>query len=1016
MHTQIFTRNGRTRGIFRILALGVIFCVGWLANRVPAAPAAAAEGSRLQSLDGRWQIAQDTYDVGLSGRWFDPASFPSGSSRLIQVPGTITEAWPNPLPLLKAANLVWYMRTFTSEVEAAPGMRSYLRFGAVRYLSHIWLNGVDLGSHEGGDDPFEFDVTKFLRSGQPNTVIIRVASPFLGGVNQHVSLVAEPDVRIIDGFARPNAQAGAIRLDVTVENNTSAPAVVDLTASVGEYKPSRPVGTQTANATVPPGRSTTTLTLAVPGPHPWNLDDPFLYTISITSRWRGASSEADGRDDCSFRTGFRDFRIIDGYFCLNGRRIFLKSSHGNWYDPVVIQGTPGAMDYLNRNFPQLKKAGFNMMRFITSAALPEQLDQADELGILIYSEHETAWPVLLVADPTKIGISLDQVVRRDRNHPSLAIWGLLNETSSLLAFQRGKALLPGLRAIDDTRVVLLSSGRWDEDFQTGSASNPGSATWDVYLGGEDPIKPVSAGTFKGGEAGGFHPGTGDAHIYNWYPTSWQFVMDFAHLAQDTRPFFLSEAGIGSLYNSIREEQEMKAAGASAGAYAWNWIKPDADGLRKTWKTYGLDSVYPSIEDMLVDSELSASRQRELIFSIVRSNPKVNGYNVTGLNDAWGAGEGVMNNFYEFKAGYLAVFQAGWAPLRWCLFVNPMNAYADEPVHVKVALANEDRLAPGDYPAILKISAAQGIVWKHEVTIRVLAGRDAPLAYPVFDEDVTIPGLAEGAYTLEADLGKGIDAAANALSFIVTSREHLPARPGNVTVLGLDQSAREFLVRHGARLHDYVEGEQIDHEAIVLGDSFTARSAAWRALYARVARGAHAVFLAPGVFSADPAGGGRNPVKWLALSKTVGFNTRNAGLSKERDALYHKEIVAKNVPAFAGLAWKLMTPEYYGSLLENSVYFDAVPVPETTAAVAIRCNLYMDYTRIYEDGVVLGTYRHHAGHFTINGLDILGHLGNPAADRLFLNLVAEAQSDAAALEPLPADYDAEMEALGIRDAF
>jgi len=66
--------------------------------------------------------------------------------------------------------------------------------------------------------------------------------------------------------------------------------------------------------------------------------------------------------------------------------------------------------------------------------------------------------------------------------------------------------------------------------------------------------------------------------------------------------------------------------------------------------------------------------------------------------------------------------------------------------------------------------------------------------------------------------------------------------------------------------------------------------------------------------------------------------------------------------------------------------------------------------------VLGTYRHHAGHFTVNGLDILGHLGNPAADRLLLNLVAEAQSDAAALQPLPADYDAEMEALGIRDGF
>ena len=82
------------------------------------------------------------------------------------------------------------------------------------------------------DDPFEFDVTKLLVSGKPNCLILRVYSPWLGGINQHVSLVAQPEVRLIDGFARPDAAAGLIRLELTLENNSGAPAPVEVTTAI----------------------------------------------------------------------------------------------------------------------------------------------------------------------------------------------------------------------------------------------------------------------------------------------------------------------------------------------------------------------------------------------------------------------------------------------------------------------------------------------------------------------------------------------------------------------------------------------------------------------------------------------------------------------------------------------------------------------------------------------------------------------------------------------------------------
>jgi len=71
------------------------------------------------------------------------------------------------------------------------------------------------------------------------------------------------------------------------------------------------------------------------------------------------------------------------------------------------------------------------------------------------------------------------------------MWGMLNETAALPVYRRARAWLPTLRAIDDSRLVMLSSGRWDKDFRTGSASNPGSSTWNVYMGGEDPVTPVA---------------------------------------------------------------------------------------------------------------------------------------------------------------------------------------------------------------------------------------------------------------------------------------------------------------------------------------------------------------------------------------------------------------------------------------------------------------------------------------------------------------------------------------------
>jgi len=950
----------------------------------------------ILSLDGEWQSARDLNDAGRTQKWFDPASFPAGTARPALVPGSGMETWPVTTWWMDApSNILWYLKTFPLEITPQPGLRYYLRFGAVKKLSEVWLNGTSLGTHEGGEDPFEYDVTSLLQPGKPNTVAVRLQMTMQGGINQHVAIVAQPEVRILDAFARPDAKAGVIHLDVTVENNTKSPAQVDLNAALGTFRPAQSLGSQGTTLTAPPGQSVAKIDLPVAHPHLWDLNDPFLYTLKVTSDWQAADSPAARHDTYSFRTGFRDFRMVNGYFTLNGRRIFLKSCHGNFCDPIALQGTPRDMTWLGRDFPQLKKAGFNTMRFIMSAAMPEQLDQADELGFLIFGEHQSSW---LCTDPNKFGITLNQVVRRDRNHPSLVMYGLLNETASIPVYQKARDWLPSLRAIDDTRPVVLSSGRWDLDHKTASISNTGSPTWDVYLGGEDAQNPKPTGHLQ--EMGAYKDGTGDAHIYPFYPLTWGFMTDFGKLDQDNaNPFFVSECGIGSSFNPIQEKRELEKAHASSNCLSWSWANEGTDGITKAHATYGLRETYPKMEDIFIDSALEAARQRELIFTLVRGNPKINGYSLTSLQDFFGAGEGVFDNFRQFKPGHFTALQAGWAPLRWCLLVNPMNAYADQPLHVKASLANEDVLAGGDYPATLKISGPSGVVWKQSVVAHVQ--QNGPLAYALFDGDIHVPGLKAGAYTLAASLNGKPNAAAHTFPFTVSSRTALPKLSGAVTVAGIGQDIRDLLTKQGAQLHDYLPDETVDRETLVVGPNFQGHASDWRALYARAARGAHLVFLSSPIFHGDNI---RN--KWLPLPDKGNQNDAP-------DWLYHKDVIAKaHNPLFAGLPVKLMSPEFYGGLLGNTSYFQDVTLPADTAAVAIYSSLTDHYHFI--DGVMLGSYPFHAGHFTLNAFNIAGSIGSPATDRLLLNLVATAQADAAPLAPLPSDYDAEMDKFGFTD--
>jgi hypothetical protein len=189
--------------------------------------------------------------------------------------------------------------------------------------------------------------------------------------------------------------------------------------------------------------------------------------------------------------------------------------------------------------------------------------------------------------------NLNDLVRRDRDHPGLVIWGLLNENTAGRFYQTAKAWLPSLRAVDDTRLVLINSGRWDCDLKTASASNPGSTAWDAYLGGEGPAASAASGGLGDDPNAYRNPGgADDVHVYQRYPTTWSFIEAFAELGRNTRPVFVSEGGLGSSFNAIRAEGKMREAHVPDNAPPWRWMSQGAAGLRQTWPKCRLETLYP----------------------------------------------------------------------------------------------------------------------------------------------------------------------------------------------------------------------------------------------------------------------------------------------------------------------------------------------------------------------------------------------------------------------------------------
>lgn len=954
------------------LALLVLAIWPWI-GLLHRTMALAAEGGAspglattlLVPLDGDdWLLATDADNAGRETRWFRT---PRPEAKRTKVPWIIQDAFPG------YHGVAWYWRQFACPPNPHSQGRYLLRFWAVDYKADVWVNGVGVGTHEGGESSFVLDVTGAVKPGQANLLAVRVLNPThqpidgmvlaetphrnkalpyvagsawnQGGIVDSVELLAVPPVYLADLYARPDWRSGKITLQAAMQNSLETAARVRLEFTVAPAASGETVAACTLEREVPPGESSVEAELVVPHHRLWELNDPFLYRVTARVCREGSSS----CDERSVRCGFRDFRFQDGCFRLNGRRIYLRSSHTGNCCPVGLE-LPHDPDLLRRDLVNAKMMRFNAIRFISGVAKRYQLDLCDELGLMVYEESYAAW---CLADSPHMARRYEEsvlgMVRRDRNHPSVVIWGLLNETPDGPVFRRAVGILPALRQLDESRMVMLNSGRWDTRGSStiGSLSNPGSTLWEDVLA--------------------------DKHPYQRVPHTAEIIRTLRTIGGEGKPLFLSEYGIGSAVDLLRVVRLYEQLGKAEAEDA-QFYRAQRDLFLADWQRWRLAEAFDRPEDFFAQSNARMAGQRLLGLNAIRSNPNVVGYSLTGTVDQGMTGEGLWTTFRELKPGTADAVFDGFAPLRWCLFAEPVHIYRQAPVRLEAVLANEDALPPGTYPVRLEVvgpAATRALARTLTLTIPERQGAaDPPLVNPVFAEDVVIDGP-EGQYRFLATFERGAAAAGEGVEFYVTDAAAMPPVRTEVILWGEDAELAKWLVDHGVRTRPFDPPPPGARQVILASERppGAGGAEAFGPLTRRIHNGATVVFLSPAVF-AD----GDRATAWLPLA--------NKGqLQGLPSWLYHKDEWAKRHPIFAGLpAGGLMDYTYYREIIPDTAFVGLDP-PDEAVAGAINA------AQGYSSGLMVAVYKQGAGRLILNTLRIRDNFGrHPVAERLLRNML------------------------------
>lgn len=562
-------------------------------------------GRKTQSLNGKWDAIIDLYDQGRKNKIYlnkkpetkiDFYEYSFDNGLRLNVPSD----WNSQMPELKYyEGTVWYARRF--DVAKESNKRLFLYFGAVSYRCRIYLNGKEIGQHEGGFTPFQMEVTDAVKE-KDNFLAVEVnntrkidAIPAMafdwwnyGGITRDVFLVSTPKVFIDDYFIQLDKYK-ANKIDAQVKLSEKV-ANTSVTIEIPELQLKQILKTD-ANGEV----KTSFLTKKLKR---WSPSNPTLYKVKV-------SSESDQVEE---EIGFRNVWVKGEDVYLNDQPIFLKSIS---FHEEIPQRKGRAFSQADAVMllSEAKALGCNMIRLAHYPQNEYIVRLAEKMGFLLWEEIPIWQGIDFENQATKekAGKMMQEMVMRDKNRCALTFWGVANETQPSAprnAFL--KYLIETTKAIDTTRLITAAFDlvRFDRQRQLFIMDDPfikeldvvavnkymgwyhpwpvtpDKATWDVAKG-----QPLIVSEF-GGEA--LYGKTGDADVVSSWSEDYQATLYrenlemFKHIPnlRGTSPWVLFDFRSPFRFHPTNQEDWNRKGLVSDQGYrkkAWYLMKAYYDG-------------------------------------------------------------------------------------------------------------------------------------------------------------------------------------------------------------------------------------------------------------------------------------------------------------------------------------------------------------------------------------------------------------------------------------------------------
>jgi beta-galactosidase len=356
-----------------------------------------------------------------------------------------------------ATSVGWYRRVFELPANDA-GKRIRIDFDGAYRETMVVFNGFYIGTHSGGYDPFSFDVTDFANPGGRNVLLVRVDATSSdgwfyegAGIYRHVWLVKTHPVHVKKWgtFVRSQVQPDKATLSLRTEVNNHGKAQNARVISTVLDPSGKTVGKEaTASAAIPErGEKTYEQEIVVSQPLLWSLEQRNLYRLVTEVE---AGGEVVDRYETPFGIRTVKFDAEKGFF-LNGNPVKLKGTCNHQDHAGVGAALPDAVQYYRVR--KLQEMGCNSLRTSHNPPTPELLDACDELGMLVFDETR-----MMSSNPEGLS-QFGDLVRRDRNHPSVFMWSMGNEEGQANT-EKGLHILTAMKAVatdnDGSRPVSIA--------------------------------------------------------------------------------------------------------------------------------------------------------------------------------------------------------------------------------------------------------------------------------------------------------------------------------------------------------------------------------------------------------------------------------------------------------------------------------------------------------------------------------------------------------------------------------